>query len=170
MSSPVMYSFFPCPHFAGANRHNNSLDTNKTTTTTTTTTTGSVAARTIDSRRVESLTSRLVENLRSSIADLVAEVVADAGNHDVADAGNHDVADAGAPTVDAGSTAEAESLLAAKVDAEEATNRADALEVTLKEIKWCHKQVRECRCRSPNTPLRCRPGWRVRDAGVRCFR
>ena len=101
----------------------------------------------VDSDRVEALTTRLVDNLRSSIADLVAEVVSSAdaaASRGAAGASGAAAAAGGASANDAASDAAAQK-------AEEDAKRAEALDVELKELKWCHKQV-------------CDPSWF--DAGM----
>ena len=86
---------------------------------------------------MEALTTRLVDNLRSSIADLVAEVVSSAdaaASRGAAGASGAAAAAGGASANDAASDAAAQK-------AEEDAKRAEALDVALKELKWCHKQV-----------------------------
>ena len=96
--------------------------------------------------RVEALTSRLVENLRSSIGDLVHEIVS-ASN--VVDGGGGGDGPDPPKTSSAPGGGGARPMTTPAVDgqkphgADEDIRKAEvaALDVALKELKWCHKQV-----------------------------
>ena len=98
------------------------------------------------SARVEALTSRLVENLRSSIGDLVHEIVS-ASN--VVDGGGGGDGPDPPKTSSAPGGGGARPMTAPGVGgqkphgADEDIRKAEvaALDVALKELKWCHKQV-----------------------------